>query len=91
MNGTEKNLFNVYTTATNRKTTCETLINMIKNKLPFDVTVEYAGSTKGDQYGIYCTYEKIHNNLGWTPNVSLQDGLDEMIKWALNCCFNLKH
>lgn len=46
--GQEKELFNVYTTATNRKTTCEQLIKIMKTELPFEITAEYRGSTKGD-------------------------------------------
>lgn len=36
--GQEKELFNVYTTATNRKTTCEQLIKIMKTELPFEIT-----------------------------------------------------
>lgn len=83
-NGKERELFNVYTTATNRKTTCEQLVEMIRRNLPFDITVKYEGSTKGDQFGIYCSYEKIYNALGWEPKVKLEDGLKIMIDWAMN-------
>ena len=83
-NGKEKELFNVYTTATNRKTTCEKLITLMKERLPFDITVEYSGHTRGDQFGIFCSYEKIYNALGWEPKVSLENGLKRMIDWALN-------
>lgn len=83
-NGNEANLFNVYTTATNRKTTCEQLVKMICRELPFEVTVEYSGETKGDQFGIFCSYEKIYNSLGWEPKVSLEQGLKLMVTWAIN-------
>ena len=56
---------------------------IIKNNLPFDITVEYKGSTKGDQFGIYCSYEKINNALGWEPKVCLEDGIQKTVKWAL--------
>lgn len=81
--GMENSLFNVYTTATNRKTTCEQLVEMIRKNLPFDITVKYEGSTKGDQFGIYCSYEKIYNALGWEPKTDLETGLKIMTKWAL--------
>ncbi len=80
--GNEKNLYNYYTTATNRKTTCEELVELIKQNLPFDITVEYKGRTQGDQFGIFCSYEKIYNALGWLPKVSLEDGLKRMVDWA---------
>ena len=82
-NGTEQELYNYYTTATNRKTTCEQLVGMIRERLPFEITVEYKGSTKGDQFGIFCSYEKIYNALGWEPKVNLENGLDIMVNWAL--------
>lgn len=81
--GKEESLYNYYTVATNRKTTCGQLINIIKDNLPFDITVEYKGSTKGDQFGIYCSYEKINNALGWEPKVCLEDGIEKTVKWAL--------
>lgn len=83
-NGEEPDLFNVYTTATNKKTTCEQLVNMICRELPFEVTVEYSGKTKGDQFGIFCSYEKIYNALGWEPKVPLEQGLKTMVKWAID-------
>lgn len=83
-NGSEKELFNVYTTATNRKTTCEKLISLLKEQLPFEVTVEYNGHTRGDQFGIFCSYEKIYNSLGWEPKVCLEEGLKRMVDWALS-------
>lgn len=81
--GNEDELFNVYTTATNRKTTCEKLVELIRSYLPFEVTVKYEGSTQGDQFGIYCSYEKINNSLGWEPKTKLEDGLKTMVEWAL--------
>jgi UDP-glucose 4-epimerase len=83
LDGAEKNLFNVYTIATNRKTTVEQLVNEIKKSLPFEVSVKYEGSTPGDQFGIYCSYELINKNLGWDPHISLENGLKNMISWAL--------
>lgn len=82
-NGLEKELFNVYTTATNKKTTCEQLIEIMKKELPFEITVEYKGNTKGDQFGIFCSYEKIYNTLGWEPKVKLEEGIHRMVEWAL--------
>lgn len=83
-NGTERDKFNVYTIATNKKTEVGDLIQLIINKLPFDVTVEYKGSTPGDQFGIYCSYDLIKANLGWIPETDLQTGISKMIDWAVN-------
>lgn len=83
-NGNEKELFNFYNVATNRKTTCEQLIEIMKQNLPFDISVEYSGSTPGDQFGIYCDYSKIKRSLGWTPSVKLEEGIKDMTEWALS-------
>lgn len=80
--GAEMNLFNVYTVATMVKTTCEELIEIIKSNLPYDVAVEYKNKTQGDQFGIFCSYEKIYNALGWKPKTYLKEGIKTMIEWA---------
>lgn len=76
------NAYAAYNVATNRKTTCGELVDMIRARLPYDVTVQYEGSTPGDQFGIYCTYDKIRQEFGWEPKVTLERGLDEMVDWA---------
>lgn len=81
--GKEPELYNFYNVATNKKTTCEELINVMKKYLPFEVSVEYTGSTPGDQYGIYCDYSKIEKSLGWKPEITLDEGIKEMCEWAL--------
>ena len=82
-NGTEEEKFNVYSVATNTKTTVEELIKLIQGELPFEVSVEYKGSTPGDQYGIYCSYNLIKRNLGWVPEIDLLTGIKKMALWAL--------
>ena len=80
--GNEKELYNYYTVCTNTKTTCGQLVELIQKLLPYEVTVEYKGHTQGDQFGIFCSYEKIFNSLGWEPKVKLADGLKIMADWA---------
>lgn len=81
--GKENELYNTYNVATSKKTTCEELISLMCSYLDFDVSVKYEGRTLGDQFGIYCSYEKINNVLGFTPKVSLENGLRRMIEWAI--------
>lgn len=80
--GMEKQLYNYYTICTNRKITCEYVIDLIRSHLPYNITVEYKGKTQGDQFGIFCTYDKIYNTLGWLPKVKFEDGLGKMVEWA---------
>lgn len=81
-NACEKNLYNYYTVATNRKNTCERVVELIQEYLPYNVSVEYKGKTQGDQFGIFCSYEKIASSIGWAPKVSLEEGLKVMVDWA---------
>lgn len=82
--GKESALFNYYNVATEKRTTVEELIAIIKENMPFEVSVEYKEEgTQGDQFGIYCTYDKIKSALGWEPTMELKHGMDIMCKWAL--------
>lgn len=81
--GKEKDRFNIYSVATNKKTTVEELVGLIRNVMPFEVSVEYKGSTPGDQFGVYCSYDLIKKNLGWMPETDLRTGLAKMTEWAL--------
>lgn len=82
--GDESDGFNIYTVATNKKTTVEELVEAIRSQLPFEVTVTYEGSTPGDQFGIYCSYDLIKKRLNWEPKVSLEIGIKLMVEWAIN-------
>ena len=42
-----------------------------------------AGSTPGDQHGIYCSNDLISRELGWSPRVGVRTGLAAMVAWAL--------
>lgn len=82
--GKENDGFNFYNVATEKKTTVEELIGLIRGNLPFDFTVDYKDEgTLGDQFGIYCTYDKIKKALGWKPDTQLEEGLAIMCRWAL--------
>jgi len=72
----------IYNVSTGKKTTVDSLIKKIINILNEDISVEYHGSTPGDQFGVYGDFSKIKNELGWSPKVGLDEGLERMIKWA---------
>lgn len=75
--------YEVYNVCTKVKTTVGTVVDTICDKLPYDVSVEYAGGTPGDQFGIYGDNEKIKQDLKWEPKTQFKEGLDKMIEWAL--------
>ena len=78
------NAFNkVFNLATGIKTTVDTLLNNLKELLPYDVSIEIKGNTPGDQFGIYGDIEEIKKALDWNPKYSLELGLKEMIKVLL--------
>ena len=69
--------------STGIKTTVEKLVNTIISYLPFPVTVEYSGSTPGDQFGITGDISKAGKVLGWEPKYTLKKGLKIMVDWSL--------
>jgi len=74
---------NVYNVATGVRTTVEELIAVVQKILPFEVSVEYSGSTPGDQFGIYGNCSKIKKELNWYPEVNLDIGIGKMVDWVL--------
>lgn len=77
------NGFEAYNVSTGTATTVEHLIGKIKKLLPFDVMVNYEGTTPGDQFGIYCDSSKLQKSLEWKPRTGLDEGLEQMVSWAL--------
>ena len=75
--------YNCYNVGTGVRHTVGDLIDNILAHLPFDVTVEYSGSTPGDQFGIYADVQKIRTEIGWRCRISLDDGLKRMTPWAV--------
>jgi len=72
----------IYNVSTREKTTVVCLIEKIINILNENISVEYSGSTPGDQFGIYGDFSKMKSELGWSPEVNLNEGLNRMINWA---------
>ena len=72
----------IYNVATGKKTKVVELIDLIINILGYNISVEYSGSTPGDQFGIFGDFSKIKNELGWSPKLDINDGLYRMIEWA---------
>jgi len=73
--------FNCYNVGTGRKTTVLELLEMMKAMLPFDIEIEYSGSTPGDQFGIKADFDLIRKDLNWNPSTDLPTGLKHMIDW----------
>ena len=78
-NGSNDKIYNV---STGERTTVASLIEKIISILNEDISIEYSGSTPGDQFGIYGDFSKIKSELGWYPKVNLDEGLNRMVEWA---------
>lgn len=80
----KQNSFDILNVCTGKKTTIEELINIQKQSLPYDdVSVEYTGSTPGDQFGIFGNNAQIKKQLNWQPKINLTKGIENMTNWAL--------
>ncbi|WP_207708061.1 GDP-mannose 4,6-dehydratase [Candidatus Galacturonibacter soehngenii] len=75
--------FEIYNVSNSKKYTVEELVYKIKNNLPYNVTVEYIKGTPGDQHGIYGDNTKIKNELNWQSQTNFDEGIAEMVKWAI--------
>jgi UDP-glucose 4-epimerase len=47
--------------------------------------ITYSDPVKGDAEHTHANYEKAEHELGWTPEVRLEDGLMRYAEWASNC------
>lgn len=75
--------FRIYNVATGFGTTVREVLSLIVESLPFKVDVVVKGTTPGDQHGIYCSFERIAQDLGWNPTVKVGTGVRRMVDWAL--------
>lgn len=84
MNRNKGNCFEIYNVSNCRKIHVHQIVDFIEKNLPYKVTHEYVQGTPGDQNGVYGTYDKISENLGWKAETSFEEGMKKMIDWALN-------
>lgn len=72
-------LFNV---CSGTKTTVGQLVDTIIEQVGGNITTRFAGSTAGDQFGIFGDNSRIQALLGWLPQVSMNEGMKRMVDWA---------
>ena len=77
-------LFDTYNVCNSKKITVEKIIESIKLNLPYEVSTEYGQGTPGDQKGIVGDNSKILSDLGWKGTKSFEEGIKEMVLWALD-------
>jgi len=72
-------LFNV---CSERKITVGEVVRQIVDRLGDSITTEFAGSTPGDQFGIYGSGEQAAKLIGWKPKTTFEQGMADMVRWA---------
>jgi len=75
--------FRVFNVSSGVRSTIKNLLDEITGQLPFETTLEFSGSTPGDQFGIYGDTTSIKHAMNWEFRTSLNDGIKKMIDWAL--------
>lgn len=75
--------YNVFNVCSGVATTVEQVIEVLQASLPFEVSVEYSGSTPGDVHGWRGNPRRIREATGWEPTKDLETGIRQMVQWAL--------
>lgn len=71
----------IYNIAREKKITVENLIECMLNCFGDpNYPVEVTDGTPGDQFGIYGDSSKLRQDINWTPDISIEQGLTEMIE-----------
>lgn len=78
------NGYRCYNVSTGEKTLVGQIVKQLQYNLPFDISVEYSGSTPGDVFGYTGDPSKLESETDWSPQTKLNDGIKEMVKWAVN-------
>jgi dTDP-glucose 4,6-dehydratase len=78
--------------STDRVVTIRALVEMICARLgvPFEKHVEIAGERLGKDAAYRLDSGKLRRDLGWTDRVSLEEGIDETIRWVETFFADLK-
>lgn len=75
--------YKCYNVCTGKATKVEDVVANIINNVPYEVSIKYEDGTPGDQFGIYGNGEKIAEDIGWKPQINFNDGMNIMVKWAM--------
>jgi UDP-glucose 4-epimerase len=81
----EKTFGKIYNLARGEKTCVKDLVHKeieLYGLDPVSYPVKFEGSTPADQFGLYADISQIKRDLGWEPEISLDEGLKKMIAWV---------
>lgn len=74
----------VYNVCFGEKTHVKDILKLITEQLNSGTSIEIIDATPGDQFGIYGDYKKFEETFGFRNEISFQNGMIEMIHWAIN-------
>ena len=75
-----KVVFNqIFNVGTGKKTTIQSLVNLIRKEIKFKFKIKYTKGTKDDQFGVVSNPKKIVNCTKYKCKIDLKTGLKEMI------------
>jgi UDP-glucose 4-epimerase len=76
----------IFNVGTGEETSVNALFRLLRDKTGADVPEEHAEGKPGEQRRSVLSYAKAERELGWTPEVSLEDGFTRTVAW-----FKAKH
>lgn len=74
----------IYNVSTNVKITINELFKIINKLLNKNISCIYTDERKGDIRESYMTYDKIEKKIGWKPETSITEGLEETLSYYAN-------
>ncbi|MBW9151360.1 NAD-dependent epimerase/dehydratase family protein [Clostridium estertheticum] len=77
----ESNRGGIFNVCTNTKMTVNNLFGYIRDLTRKDIRPGYVKERDGDIRSSYMTYDKIANEIGWSPEYSIQTGLKETFEY----------
>lgn len=63
------------------ETSVNKLFNMLKNMTGYKGNTLHTKAKKGEVRRMFLSYEKINKTLGWQPEVTFEEGLEETVEW----------
>ena len=66
------------------------LLKLLEEKLGHSIYVCYSDWRPGDQKVFICNVDKIQENIGWKPVVSIEEGIEKLYRWCINNSSKLK-
>lgn len=71
----------VFNVGTGRETSVNELFRMLREETGADIEETHGPAKPGEQQRSVLGYERTENELGWTPQVSIEEGLGRTVDW----------